>query len=117
MASTNNETKKKTAAKRKATSKKAAAPKAKTGKTAKKTAAKPKAAAKTVRKPKAEGKPANAEEKAPETKKGSYIPAVGRRKTSIARIRLIKNGTGEITVNGRKLDDYFGVFEYRNQVR
>lgn len=58
-----------------------------------------------------------AEENAPEAKKGSYIATVGRRKTSIARVRLIKNGKGVITVNGRTLDQYFGVFEYRNQVR
>lgn len=30
----------------------------------------------------------------------------GRRKKSIARVRLV-SGTGEIVVNGRKLDDYF----------
>jgi small subunit ribosomal protein S9 len=56
-------------------------------------------------------------EKEPEMKKGSYIPAVGRRKTSVARIRLIKNGKGTMTVNGRSVDDYFGGFEYRTQVR
>lgn len=33
--------------------------------------------------------------------------AVGRRKTSVARIRL-KAGTGVITVNKRTLDDFFG---------
>lgn len=32
---------------------------------------------------------------------------VGRRKTSTARV-FIKPGKGEITVNGMKLDDYFG---------
>ena len=31
----------------------------------------------------------------------------GRRKQSIARVRLMA-GKGEITVNGRKLDEYFG---------
>ena len=31
----------------------------------------------------------------------------GRRKESIARVRLMA-GKGEITVNGRKLDEYFG---------
>ena len=32
----------------------------------------------------------------------------GRRKKSIARVRLV-NGTGKITVNNKPLDDYFGV--------
>lgn len=31
----------------------------------------------------------------------------GRRKQSIARVRLMA-GKGEVTVNGRKLDEYFG---------
>jgi len=31
----------------------------------------------------------------------------GRRKKSIARVRLVE-GKGEITVNGQKLDEYFG---------
>jgi|SRR5450759_1238972 small subunit ribosomal protein S9 len=36
-----------------------------------------------------------------------YSPAVGRRKTSIARVRLIP-GTGEVVVNGQPIDTYFG---------
>lgn len=31
----------------------------------------------------------------------------GRRKTSVARVRLVP-GNGEVTVNGRNLDEYFG---------
>ena len=31
----------------------------------------------------------------------------GRRKSSISRVRLVE-GKGEITVNGQKLDEYFG---------
>ena len=31
----------------------------------------------------------------------------GRRKESIARVRLMA-GKGEVTVNGKKLDEYFG---------
>jgi small subunit ribosomal protein S9 len=50
-------------------------------------------------------------------KKGSYIPAVGRRKTSIARVRLVKNGKGAITVNGKPYTEYFGVYEHQIQVR
>jgi small subunit ribosomal protein S9 len=36
-----------------------------------------------------------------------YFAAVGRRKTSVARARLVP-GTGQIVVNGQPLDTYFG---------
>lgn len=36
-----------------------------------------------------------------------YIQAVGRRKTSMAQVRLYSQGEGNIVVNGRKLNDYF----------
>lgn len=49
-------------------------------------------------------------------KGGSFIPAVGRRKTAVARVRLIKNGKGMITVNGKKMEDYFSTFDLREQV-
>jgi small subunit ribosomal protein S9 len=49
-------------------------------------------------------------------KGGSFIPAVGRRKTSIARVRLIKNGKGLITVNGKPFDEYFSTFDLRSQI-
>ena len=39
----------------------------------------------------------------------------GRRKTSVARVR-IKEGSGNFTVNGRSLDEYFGVERDRNTV-
>ncbi|HOZ55949.1 MAG: 30S ribosomal protein S9 [Parcubacteria group bacterium ADurb.Bin316] len=39
--------------------------------------------------------------------KGKYIAAVGRRKTSVANIRLYKKGSGGIVVNGKKLSEYF----------
>ncbi len=32
---------------------------------------------------------------------------IGRRKESVARVRLLP-GTGNITINGRNIDDYFG---------
>ena len=32
---------------------------------------------------------------------------VGRRKESVARVRLMP-GTGNITINGRSIDEYFG---------
>ena len=37
-----------------------------------------------------------------------YYAGTGRRKTSVARVRLY-NGTGTVTVNGRDIDDYFGL--------
>lgn len=41
----------------------------------------------------------------------SKIPAyygTGRRKHSVARVRILE-GTGKITINGRDIDDYFGL--------
>ncbi len=55
-------------------------------------------------------------EAAKSAKGGSFIPAVGRRKTSIARIRLIKNGKGAITVNGKPFAEYFTTYDLREQV-
>ncbi|MBQ5363084.1 MAG: 30S ribosomal protein S9, partial [Clostridia bacterium] len=37
-----------------------------------------------------------------------YFYGTGRRKKSIARVRLYP-GTGVITINGRDIDDYFGL--------
>ena len=39
--------------------------------------------------------------------KKNIFYATGRRKTSVARVNLIK-GKGDITINGRTVDDYFG---------
>ncbi len=41
--------------------------------------------------------------------KKPYMYGTGRRKSSIARVRLFPNGTGSITINGRDIDDYFGL--------
>ena len=41
--------------------------------------------------------------------KKPYLYGTGRRKSSVARVHLFPNGTGSITVNGRPLDDYFGL--------
>ena len=41
--------------------------------------------------------------------KKPYMYGTGRRKSSVARVHLIPNGTGVITVNGRDIDDYFGL--------
>ena len=37
-----------------------------------------------------------------------YFCGTGRRKNSIARVRLVE-GTGKITINGKDLDEYFGM--------
>jgi len=39
--------------------------------------------------------------------KGKYIKAVGRRKTSVAQVRLYEKGKGAIVVNGVKANQYF----------
>lgn len=39
----------------------------------------------------------------------------GRRKTSVARVRLA-TGTGKVTVNGRNIEDYFPMEIQRNDV-
>lgn len=37
-----------------------------------------------------------------------YFYGTGRRKSSVARVRLY-NGTGKITINDRDIDDFFGL--------
>ena len=41
--------------------------------------------------------------------KRAYVYGTGRRKSSTARVHVIPNGTGVITINGRDIDDYFGL--------
>ena len=41
--------------------------------------------------------------------KRPYQYGTGRRKSSVARVRVYENGTGSITINGRDIDDYFGL--------
>ncbi len=43
-----------------------------------------------------------------ETKR-PYKYGTGRRKSSVARVRVYENGTGSITINGRDIDEYFGL--------
>ena len=43
-------------------------------------------------------------------------PATGRRKSSVARVRLIP-GKGDITINGKSIDDYFGMELLKQEVR
>ncbi|MGN1047839.1 MAG: 30S ribosomal protein S9 [Eubacteriales bacterium] len=37
-----------------------------------------------------------------------YFYGTGRRKKSVARVRLVP-GTGNVTINGRNIDEYFGL--------
>ena len=41
--------------------------------------------------------------------KKKYNYGTGRRKSSVARVRVYENGTGSIIINGREIDDYFGL--------
>ena len=41
--------------------------------------------------------------------KKKYFYGTGRRKSSVARVRVYENGTGSITINGRDINDYFGL--------
>ena len=40
--------------------------------------------------------------------KAPYFYGTGRRKSSVARVRIY-NGTGKVTINNRDIDDYFGL--------
>ena len=41
--------------------------------------------------------------------KKPYLYGTGRRKSSVARVHVFPGGTGRITINGRDIDDYFGL--------
>ena len=41
--------------------------------------------------------------------KKKYFYGTGRRKSSVARVRVYENGTGSTTINGRDINDYFGL--------
>ena len=49
--------------------------------------------------------------------KKPYLYGTGRRKSSVARVRLFQNGTGAITINGRDIDEYFGLETLKLLVR
>ena len=51
------------------------------------------------------------------TSKKPYLYGTGRRKSSVARVHLFVGGTGSITVNGRDIDDYFGLETLKYIVR
>lgn len=55
------------------------------------------------------------EKKTPEPVK-KYIFAVGRRKTSTARVKVYAQGTGAVRVNGRDLGNYFPTLQLQKLV-
>lgn len=40
--------------------------------------------------------------------KSPYLQSVGRRKEAVARVKMFKNGKGNVTVNGKDIKEYFG---------
>lgn len=49
--------------------------------------------------------------------KREYVYGTGRRKSSVARVHLFQGGSGKITINGRDVDDYFGLESLKRIVR
>ena len=49
--------------------------------------------------------------------KNPYKYGTGRRKSSVARVHLFENGTGAITINGRDINEYFGLETLKMVVR
>jgi small subunit ribosomal protein S9 len=51
------------------------------------------------------------------TSKKPYVYGTGRRKSSVARVHLFPGGSGTVTINGRDMDDYFGLETLKLLVR
>ena len=49
--------------------------------------------------------------------KKPYLYGTGRRKSSVARVRLYEGGTGKITINKRDIDEYLGLETLKVVVR
>ena len=49
--------------------------------------------------------------------KKQYQYGTGRRKSSVARVRLYEGGTGSIIINDRDIDEYFGLDTLKLLVR
>jgi len=43
---------------------------------------------------------------------GRYVEGIGRRKTAVARVRLLR-GEGNVLINGKNIDDYFALSRLR----
>lgn len=51
-----------------------------------------------------------------DTIKGRYIEAVGRRKTSTARVRILESAKAHFTVNGKDAKEYFKTADQRRLI-
>ena len=51
------------------------------------------------------------------TSKKPYMYGTGRRKSSVARVHMFEGGNGTITINGRDIDEYFGLETLKMVVR
>src|SRR6056297_185661 len=66
-----------------------------------------------IKKEKTEKKPNNSQKRKTQKDKkktsfsGEYIGAVGRRKTSVAQVRMYKKGSGDILINNMEAKNYF----------
>ena len=49
--------------------------------------------------------------------KKPYFYGTGRRKSSVARVHVYEGGTGSITINGRDIEEYFGLDTLKMVVR
>jgi len=49
--------------------------------------------------------------------KRQYQYGTGRRKSSVARVRVYEGGTGSIIINGRDIEEYFGLETLKMVVR
>ena len=49
--------------------------------------------------------------------KRQYQYGAGRRKSSVARVRVYEGGTGSIIINGRDIEEYFGLETLKMVVR
>ena len=49
--------------------------------------------------------------------KKPYLYGTGRRKSSVARVHVFPNGSGSVTINGRNIDEYFGLDTLKMIVR
>ena len=49
--------------------------------------------------------------------KKPYLYGTGRRKSSVARVQVYPGGTGAITINGRDIEEYFGLDTLKMIVR
>jgi len=48
-------------------------------------------------------------------KNNNHIWATGRRKTSVASVRLVPNGEGKVTINSKPVKDYFRGMDHQTR--